>query len=432
MKLKALIIPTVISSFSLGLSAQTWTYSDCVDYAREHNISLQKSRLSQQTSEYNLQESEGLWQPTLDFSTSHSYTNSPWDNGNHNSYSGNYGLNAQWTLWNGGIRENTISRDRLLLERSRLTTGSMMRTLETDLLQVYINLLYTRAAVDICREAAELSGRQADRARQLMEGGRLSRVDYAQLNSQWEQDKYATVNAEATYNARCMELKQLLQLGLDSSVEVAPVEWNDSQVLAPLPSMDESYLMARNIDLQIEGLRVDSLTADYNLKIAKGARIPRIALSAGASTGTYAPGYAYINGLKRGLNEQIGISLSVPILDGKKNSSAISRAKIARDETGLNIADRENELQQTIEKWYTDTSSAQARYQAALSQLESAKLSDDLTTEKFTLGYVNPVELLTAHNALTEARHSILQAKCMAMLGQKMIEYYRTAKVEIN
>ncbi|MDE6378782.1 MAG: TolC family protein [Duncaniella sp.] len=106
MKLKAFLIPTVLLSLSMSLNAQTWTYTDCVEYAREHNISLQKSRLSQETAEYNLKESEGLWQPTLDFATSHSYTNSPWGNGNRNSYSGNYGLNAQWTLWNCAVREN--------------------------------------------------------------------------------------------------------------------------------------------------------------------------------------------------------------------------------------------------------------------------------------------------------------------------------------
>ena len=58
--------------------ADTWTYSECVDYAREHNISLQKSRLAELTSDYNLEESQGAWLPTLDFATTHGYTNTPW------------------------------------------------------------------------------------------------------------------------------------------------------------------------------------------------------------------------------------------------------------------------------------------------------------------------------------------------------------------
>lgn len=432
MKTGKILLPLIAAALWQPLSAETWTYADCVDYARLNNIQLQKARLNEQTAGYNLEEAEGSWQPTLDFATSHSLSNSPWGFGNKNSYSGNYGLNASWTVWNGGVRENTISKDRLQLERSRLTTGSMFRTIETDLLQVYINLLYARESISICRSAVTLSEKQAERARLLMEGGKMSRVDYAQLNSQWEQDKYSLVNAEATYETRCQELKKLLQLGLESSVTPAEVNWTDSQVLAELPSMTESYELARAIDLDIQGLELDSQAADYDLKIARAGRLPKISLNAGVNTGTYSPGDAFFNGLKRGLNEQIGVSVSVPIFDGRKTKTATARANVARQEAALNISDRETELQHLIETWYTDTSSAQARYKAALSQLESARLTDELTDERFSLGYINPVELLTAHNALTEARHAVLQAKCMAMLGQKMIEYYRTAKVEIN
>lgn len=60
----------------------------------------------------------------------------------------------------------------------------------------------------------------AEGARMLMEGGKLSRVDYAQLQSQYEQDRYALVNAQGTYDTRRMELKKLLELGIDTDIEL--------------------------------------------------------------------------------------------------------------------------------------------------------------------------------------------------------------------
>ena len=39
---------------------------------------------------------------------------------------------------------------------------------------------------------------------------------------------------------------------------------------------------------------------------------------------------------------------------------------------------------------------------------------------------------MTAHNDLVEARHTLLQTKYMALLGRKMIEFYRTATVTLN
>ncbi|MDE6438991.1 MAG: TolC family protein, partial [Muribaculaceae bacterium] len=411
---------------------QTWSYADCVEYARTHSITLQKSRLSEQTSEYNLEEAQAQWEPTLDFATSHGYTNTPWGNGgSRNAYSSSYGLNAGWTVWNGGQRENTIKQNRLRTEIERLNTGDLFRTMETDLLQVYVNILYAQESIGIYEEAARLSEAQAERARQLMEAGKISRVDYAQLKSQYEQDKYALVNARGTYDTRRMELKQLLELGIDADIVPEPVEWTEQEVMAPLPPIDESYTLALATDLRLRGLEAEKDASELDVAIAKAGRLPKISLNAGVGTGYFAPGGAFGTSLKQALNETVGLTLSIPILDNRKTRTAVARANVATLDAQLDIDRRQTDLAQTVENWYIDTRSAQARFSAAQTQLESAKLTDELTNEKFSLGYVDVVELMTAHKSYVEARHSLLQARYMAMLGQKMIGYYRNASVAL-
>ena len=214
---------------SLTAAARTWTYSECVDYARQHNISLRKSILAEQTAGYSLEEAKAQWQPTLDFATTHGFANYPWGEDSKNTYSSSYGLNAGWTVWDGGKRENTIKQSRIQTDIDRYNTADIMRTLETDLLQVYTNILYAREAIGIYQEAVKVSHAQAERARQLMEASRISKVDYAQLKSQYEQDRYALVNAQSTYDSRRMELKQLLELGIDADIELEPVEWDSAR-----------------------------------------------------------------------------------------------------------------------------------------------------------------------------------------------------------
>ncbi len=411
---------------------RTWTYAECVDYAREHNITLQKTRLGEETAAYDLEAAKGQWQPTLDFATTQGFTNTPWSDGNKNAYASSYGLNAGWTLWDGGVRGNTIKRAKLAVQQARLAADDYMRSLETDLLQVYLNLLYAREAIDINTSAVALSKAQAERAKALMESGKMSRVDYAQLNSQYEQDCYDLVNSQSTYDSRRMELKQLLELGIDSDLSPATVEWTDEQVMAPLPSMDETYTLARGLDLQIESLELDKQASDLDVSIARAGRSPRISVNAGVGMGYHAPGGAFGTSLKQSWNEQIGLTLSVPILDQRKTRTAVAKAKIQQLDAQLDIDKREVTLAQLVENWYIDTRSAQARYRAAEQQLVAAELTDELTNERFQLGYIDPVELLNSHSALTEARHTVLQAKYMAMLGLKMIEYYRTATVTLN
>lgn len=425
------ILTAILALMCQHISAQVWTYSDCVDYALEHSITLQKSRLSELNSEYNVEESKAQWQPTLDFATTHGFTNYPWKDGTKNSYNSSYGINAGWTVWNGGQRENTIKQNKLQSEISKLNTGDVLRTLETDLLQVYINILYAKEAISIYEEAVQLSGAQAERALQLAEAGKMSKVDYANLKSQYEQDRYSLVNAQGTYDTRRMELKQLLELGIDANITLADVEWTADQVLAQLPPIEESYQLAVKTDLNIQGLELEKTSSDLDVKIAKATRMPKISLSAGVGTGYFAPGESFGTSMKQNWNESVGLTLSIPILDNKKTKTAVARARVAKIGAELDIDKRQTELAQIVENWYINTRSSQSRYSAAETQLESARLSDELNNERFKLGYINTVELMTAHNAYIEAQHTLLQSKYMAMLGQKMIEFYRNATVSL-
>ena len=427
-----LISSMVLAASETGAAATTWSYKDCVDYARDNNISLQKSRLSEQTAAYDLEEAKAQWQPTLDFATSQGFSNYPWGENNKNSYNSSYGLNAGWTVYNGGQRENTIKRNSLLAEIAALNTGDVMRTLETDLLQVYINILYARESIGIYEEALKLSEAQADRARQLMEAGRLSRVDYAQLQSQAEQDRYALVNARGVYETRRMELKKLLELGIDSEIELKDVELTAEQVLASLPPMDESYRMALNTDLRLRGLELEKDGSALDVAIASASSKPKITLNGGIGTAYGAPGEGFGTSIKHNFNEAIGLTLSVPIFDNKKSRMAVARAKVQQIDAQLDIDQRYTELAQLVENWYIDTRSAQSRYTAAVQQLESAELTNELTNEQLKLGLVNTIDLMTAHKDLVEARHTLLQTKYMALLGQKMIEFYRNATVSLD
>lgn len=428
---RIVLVSSVLMGCSILCGAREWSFNDCVEWVKEHNISLRQSILNQQAADVDEEEAKAAWQPSLDFSTTHGYSNAPWGEGNKNSYTSNYGLNARWTVWNGGTRENNIKKAELQSAIRKLTTDNLLQSIEVDMLGVYINLLYAKEAISIYEEAVQLSKAQADRAKQLMEAGRLSRVDYAQLESQYEQDVYALVNARTTYDSRRMELKKLLELGINDTIAVKELDWSRDEVLAVLPPMDESYRLATGIDVALQINDLEQKDAELDVKVAKAGRMPDISLTAGVGTGYYAPGDAFASQIKRSVSESVGLTLSIPIFDNKKTKSAIAKANIQRLNSALDREARETELAQQVESWYIDIRSAQSRYIAGEQQVNSTELSNELVNEQFNLGLVNTVELMTAHNNMLEARHSLLQAKYMAMLGHKMIEYYRTLNINM-
>lgn len=420
-----------VAAVSQSFADTPWTYADCVEYARSHNITLRKLKLNETTAAYDVEEAKAQWQPTLDFGTSHTYSNSVWGNGDHNTLGGNFNLNAGWTVYNGGVRSNTIKLNQKQQEIETLATDDAFRTIETDLLAVYLNLLYAEESIAIYEETVQLSEAQSDRARQLMEGGKLSRVDYAQLKAQLEQDKYNLANARSQYATRRMELKKMLQLGLSDSIVLAAVEWPDAEIVAGLPPIDESYALALQTDLQLQSLALKADAADLSVAIAKAGHAPRIELNAGVGTSYMVPTDNFGKELRNSFGEQVGITLSLPIFDQKKTKVAVAKANVDKLDVELDSELRRLELSQAVESWYVDVAEAQSRYTAALQQEESAALSDELVNERFNVGLVNPVELLTSHNNLLEARHAVLQAKYLAVLGRKMIEFYRTASISM-
>ena len=63
--------------------------------------------------------------------------------------------------------------------------------------------------------------------------------------------------------------------------------------------------------------------------------------------------------------------------------------------------------------------------------VRSAALTDELTNEQFRLGLVNTLDLLSSHNSLLTARLQLLQAKYMALLNLKMLDYYQNKGITL-
>lgn len=98
-----------------------WTLQDCINWAKQQNITVQRNKVSARVSQLELQDAKQSRLPTVDFSTSQYVSNRPFQESysgvigsevvsfsNKNSYSGNYGVNASMNLYNGGQTKNNI------------------------------------------------------------------------------------------------------------------------------------------------------------------------------------------------------------------------------------------------------------------------------------------------------------------------------------
>ena len=411
-----------------------WTFDDCVNWAIANNVDIRQTMLSILQADQNIGMAKDAYLPYVGFSTNQSYSNypSPQPGQIRNAYNSSYNINANWTIWEGNARKYRVESAKLLKIQQKLYGDDVVKNLQLGILQAYLNILYSAEAVDIAKKSLEVSSAQASRAKRLMETGKTSRVDYAQIESQRSQDEYNLVQAESSYASSKVTMKNLLNLGLDYELEIADLNFPDSLVNTPLPAKTDVFEIAMNWLPQFKSNELNKSIYDYDLKLAKSTYYPSISLNGGLGSGYNSSGNAsWGSQIKNFFNENIGLSLSVPIYDGNATRRAINQAKLQALEYDLTKVQLSNDLSQTRENLYIESQNARAKYESGITQLESTSLTDELVNRQFELGLVNPIELLTAHNNLLNARLELLQTKYMAILSNKTIEYYATMQVSI-
>ncbi|MDE5791591.1 MAG: TolC family protein [Muribaculaceae bacterium] len=415
------------------LLPSAWSYDECLERAVATNTDIRQTLLSILQADEDVASAKDAWLPSVDFSTNHGYTNYPvpGKGAKGNIYNSNYGVNASWTVWEGNARKYRLESAKLVRQQQQLAGEEIVKDLQLGILQAYLNILYSEEAINIASKTLEVSTSQTERMRKLVESGRESKVDLAQIESQMAQDQYNLIRAESDLATNKMNLKKLLVLGLDYDLNVVHVDFPDSEVTAPLLPMGETYLTATR---WLPGLKSNTLSAEIyanDVKIAQANSAPNIALQGGVGTGYTTGGRDWGYQMGHGLNENIGLSLSLPIYDGNKTKRAVAKARLASMEADISREQLLNDLSQTIESLYIDAQNAQAKYKSGIVQLEAMEETARLVDRQFELGLVNPLELLTAHNNLLNARLEQLQNKYMAILASKTIGFYATQKVSL-
>lgn len=431
-----------------GVFAQevkTWTLNDCIRYALEQNIQLQQNRLSLEESKVDVKTAKAALFPSLSFSTGHNMTNRPYQetssmvsgteiisSSNKTSYTGSYGLNAQWTVWNGGQRLNTIKQQKLNKETAELTVNEQENTLQEEITKLYVQILYADESVRINEGTLELSKAQYERGKELLAAGDISKSELAQLESQVSNDNYQLVTVQTSLENYKLQLKQLLELDGDREFTLAIPELDETNVLSPLPAKADIYNTALALRPEIQSSRLNIQSADLSISMAKAGYLPNVSLTAGIGTNhTTGSDFTFSEQVKRGWNNSIGLSVSLPIFSNRETKSAVEKAKIQRESRQLDLTNAQKELYRTIETMWLDASSAQQQFVAADAKLKSSQSSYELVNEQFKLGMKNTVELLTEKNNLMNAQQERVQAKYMAILNRVLLEFYAGNQIEI-
>ena len=429
---------TIVAAMLITLSVQAqntkWTLKDCIDYAIENNITLKMSKLKVQSAQEDVKQSKAALLPTLSAGTNQGVGYSPFDESGADKtyYNGSYSVNAQWTVWNGGQNTNTLKINKLTAKQTELAFDESANNIQESITKLFVQILYMTEAIEVNRQSLETSKKNEERGRVMVEVGKMSKADLAQLTAQRAASEYSIIESETQLKKYKQQLKIELELLNEKDFDIAIPTTTDQQALADIPSLLNVFGTALAQRPEIKSAQLGVESSALQLKSAKAGYLPTVTISGNASTSTNSMSQvAWGQQMKNGLGLSASVGVSVPIFDGRKTKTSVNKAKFSQEQARLALANEEKDLYATIEGLWLDAINNQQKFISASASVDSEQASYDLLQEQFNLGLKNIVELLTGKDKLLTAQQNKLQSKYMTILSQQLLKFYQGEKISL-
>lgn len=435
----------LLLSLSTECAAKQWSLRDCIDYALANNIKLQKAKIQEYSALEDVKQSQSALLPSLNLSTSQNVSYTPWPQQGRATvadgyvqssvdkvyYNGSYSLMGNWTVWNGNKNRNNVKLNKLAVEQARLDSATTANSVLEQIAQLYVQILYSNEAIAVTKESLKTSQTNEQRGKTMVEVGKMSRADLAQLTAQRAQDEYAIVEAESNLRNYKRQLKELLQITNDEEFDVAVPSTTDDMALEAVPTLNDVYATSLEQRPEIKNAKLGIESSDLGIKVAKAGRMPTVSLNASVSTSTSSMSdNAWGTQMKNNFSLGGGVTVSIPLFDNRQTKTAVNKAKLQKQSYLLDLQDKQTTLYSTIENYWLQAVTNQNKFKAARVSTESAQASYELLSEQFKQGLKNTVELMTGKTNLLQAQQNELQSKYLAILNLNMLEFYQTGNIK--
>ena len=437
------LIGAILAAIPSGIYAKQWTLKECINYALENNISLQKTQIKKASANEDYLQSKAALLPSLSASSNQNVSYTPWVTSGISGegftkssvdkvyYNGSYSVMGNYVIWNGNKNRNQVKLNKLTYEAAALDSATQAQNLQEQIATLYIQICYSTEAIKVNQESYKSSLENENRGKEFVKNGKMSQADLAQLTAQRAQDEYNIVAAESNVKNYKRQLKELLQITNDEAFDIVLPSTTDSQALASIPALNSVYASALDNRPEIKSYQNMIDQSNLNIDIAKAGKMPTISANAGVSTSSTSMNKTgWGTQIKQNFNLGGGVSISIPIYDNRATKTAINKANLQKQSSMLDLKNEQTKLYSTIENYWLQANTNQSQFKSAKVSTESAKTSFELLNEQFKLGLKNIVELRTGKDNLLKAQQNELQAKYLTILNLGMLNFYKNGKVE--
>ncbi len=464
-------------AFFTGYGQEKWDLRKSVAYAVANNISIKQSQVQQRLSEIQYLLSKAAALPTLNSGNNGGFqlgrSIDPVTNQFTNQQIGFISTQLQGgiTLFNWFTIKNTTAAARLTADANRQVTEKLKDDISLNVANAYLTALLSGEQIKIAEATVAQTKQQLNDTRKRVNAGALPELNAVQLVAQLATDSATLVTAQNTRQLNLLQLKALLYLdpAAPFDIDAPPVESIPVESFAELQP-DLVYRMAVQIQPQLIANDLKLKAADKNIAAARGSMYPTISafgsvqssfssankIPYGTPVVTFNPGASYINvnGSSYFINspsvkynsfntvgffnqfgdnfrQSIGLSLQIPILNGRQARSSWDRAKLDRENIALQTIADSLALKQNIYQAYVGAVSAFQTYQSRQKAVDASQYAYDLGKKRFDIGLLPTFDLLILSTNLQRAKIDVASSQYDYVFRMKVLEFYKGRGIKL-
>jgi len=420
-----------------------WTLQDCINYAVENNIGLQRQMLQTESGETDLLKARMNLLPSLNFGSDvqlgFGRSIDPVTNliTFEQNLSNSYSLSSSVTIFSGFAALNTISANKFMVKAGLEAEKVNRNTLIVNILGVYYQVLYAKGLEDAAKMQLELSEKQLFRITKMVETGKEALSKQYELQSRASEDRLSYTIARNTADQAVTSLKQLLQLEPGSEFDILMPELDSTLITDDRYDVDSVYNISSGTLPRLKAINYELMASKRQVAAARGNLSPRLSVGGVIYTGYYkliSEGVpqqnSFTDQLKNNNSQALYMSLDIPIFNNYTSGRNIRLAKIRRNDTELKLELEKNSLYTDIENASLSYNRGRDEYIAAVRNKEYNIKSFDAVEKKFEAGLVDVTDYSAAKTTLFRAETEALRTRLQLLIRRLTIQFYTTGEYE--
>ena len=427
----------------ISSQVKLWTLEDCINYAVENNISLQRQKLQTKGAEVDLVKSKMDIMPSLnmgaDANIQYGRSVNPVDYSItfEQNFSNQYYIGASVNVFNGFITLNTIAANKFMVQAGLESEKITRNRLVVDILGQFYQILYAKGLENASKMQLDLSEKQLFRITKMVETGREAVSRQYEIESRVSADRLAYITAQNTTSQAITTMKQMLQLQPGSEFDILLPDLNNILIPDLTFDTDSVYEIASVVLPRLKEITYELNAAKKQYSASKGYAAPKLTAGGQIFTGYYnviteseMEQDPFKTQLKNNNSQIVSLTLNIPIFNRYSAGRNIKLAKLKRDDTALRLELEKNNLYTEIENACLNYNRGKGEYAASNANLEYNRKSFSAVEKKFESGLVDVTDYTVAKTTLFTAETEALRTKLQLIVRKLAIQLYSTGEYE--